>query len=150
MNQSGLSGVNAVEQLRMWANSQGCVHPVSNHSAKRMQVVTGWLSALSTTSYSTRDMIDSTDRLVWPSRMEVYTTKRDHQMKKFRLRGTPRESRYSEKPQRTKCRTHRCGGSGYGRYCTKHTPTTGAGLLTCSRCGKPYSKHQLGVWCQPS
>ncbi len=60
-----------------------------------------------------------------------------------------RLTRVSE-PSATKgCRVRSCSEHGYNRYCWKHTPTEGAGMLKCHNCGKPYSKHESIRFCEP-
>lgn len=60
-----------------------------------------------------------------------------------------RFNRHSEPAKKEMCRKSRCKGKGYNRYCLKHTPRKGVGLLRCNFCSKPYADHEMSVSCQP-
>ena len=46
------------------------------------------------------------------------------------------------------CRVRGCNRKGYGRWCNRHTPDRGAGILPCLLCGKPLADHPLGKRCK--
>lgn len=46
-----------------------------------------------------------------------------------------------------RCQQKGCGDSGYGGWCTKHTPTRGAGVVCCFICGLPVAHHPVGQSC---
>lgn len=53
--------------------------------------------------------------------------------------------RYNEyvEPPKHPCRIKGCTDEGHNRYCLKHTPKRGSGLLPCDECGRPLAQHKL-------
>lgn len=45
------------------------------------------------------------------------------------------------------CRVLNCKKKGHGKWCREHTPSIGAGILRCERCGKPYATHSIIDYC---
>lgn len=55
--------------------------------------------------------------------------------------------RASARQREKTCRVRRCREKGFNRYCAKHTPRKGVGLLKCYVCGKPYAEHEIATRC---
>lgn len=50
-------------------------------------------------------------------------------------------------PRKYVCRVWNCRTRGFGRWCTAHTPSNGAGVLICLLCDGPLADHPLATWC---